>query len=679
MQEDDNAYSSYLPVGMDKSVTHPHPLRVLIGIIVSIFIVIPPLLLPNKLNVVESPGKDPTAVTNVRNSDGVDNVSTLTRPLIHLRDIKLARENHSDAKLLVTGAAGFLGYHVIEALTSGDRTRMTAVDQFQESLDDDLRMKKYRALLLQHKYNVEVQDVDFCNAEYLRGVLQNGITHVLNLCEPIDYPPSSKHVLKEELNKQQECHETLFSVIQELTRHRIHSIPVVYLSSSMVKTDLQIDQKEAQMHEILIGRKKRAQEKLARAYYRSEGIPSLGLRLFSVYGPLCSYTSPLNKIGHELVYGAGRRPIHLSNTDFIFVKDLANSVVSLLPLFASQLPKVFSGLTIDMGSGENLKSSAVLKALTTSISLAGHKSPVEISMPSTNVSADKSNIPRVLGQLMGVTSFSQGVEEFAQWFDKFFFPKGYVLTSYLILEKDPQLKKAHQAEGSYQLIEGFYKTTHEVDTQVYILHDGLSSKFISKYETPRFIFINVQSLYNSEAEGATVKKYSSNNDRRFFYFRKFMSQLSHTNAPGTLPTYVMSSDLFDVRFRKNPFDFFDRHDSKSLFVGSEPRKFLKNKWMNTRMRRCNFSKEQKSLFTTPRNRYLLNAGIIGARWNVMQGFLRLVTEEFPKFNPKSNCNMPLVNYVGYRFFAGRLVTGPPLHSVFKSYNRRKHDVYIVHK
>ena len=97
-------------------------------------------------------------------------------------------------RILITGAAGFIGFHLAMHLKSrGDF--VIGIDNFNNYYDPHL--KKDRAAHLQ-KMGVEVLPSDICEKNYLKLVmLRHGITHVAHLAaqagvrhsltEPDDY------------------------------------------------------------------------------------------------------------------------------------------------------------------------------------------------------------------------------------------------------------------------------------------------------------------------------------------------------------------------------------------------------------------------------------------------------------------------------------------------------------
>lgn len=595
--------------------------------------------------------------------------------------VKLPSKRAQSGKILVTGAATFLGFHAIQQMTSEQRKHLVAIDDFDSSMDDSLEMKRYRALLLYQDHAIQIQQVDICKENQLRDLLDKSVTHVLHLHDPIDPPVGEVSRLKKELEHRRKCHETLFDGIKQHKKEMQHTIPVIYLSSSMVSSGKLTESTSSSQfaNDTMFAVNKAAQEGLARVHFEYENTPSLGVRLHSVYGPLASSSSPLVRAAFSLVYGRTGTRVHFPSTDFINVKSAADFIVNALKLFENvDFPKIFPSLVVDIGSGTSVDVGSTVEKLKLAIDEKDSTSLTGTTVFDTHTKADLSPLRKAFQKSVDVESLDDGLTSFGKWFKSFYFPKGYVFSTYLVSLKDPQRRKAYSTDGKYDLIRSFYESVHKVDIQAYIFHDGLSISFRNQYQTPRFRFVDVSELYE-RLEGTEVNRYVSNNDRRFFYFYRFMERIEASRPQKNLPTYTMSTDLFDVRFLKNPFDFMDEHDPKALFVGSEPFQFRNNWWMNNRMKECKFTAEQKKQFAEPENKYLLNAGIVGGRWDVMKDFLDRLIKTFPKFNPNTNCNMPLVNLVGYEQFSDRLVTGHPFHSIYKQYWKKREDVYIIHK
>eukprot|EP01138_Halocafeteria_seosinensis_P016113 gb/GECG01016442.1/.p1 GENE.gb/GECG01016442.1/~~gb/GECG01016442.1/.p1 ORF type:complete len:325 (+),score=9.85 gb/GECG01016442.1/:1-975(+) len=256
------------------------------------------------------------------------------------------------------------------------------------------------------------------------------------------------------------------------------------------------------------------------------------------------------------------------------------------------------------------------------------------------------------------------------------FPPGIVLSTYLVSLKDPQRKIGYSSEGKYSLIAGFFSSIHHFDMQAYIFHDGLHQSFINRYQTSNFVFFDVRGLA-TEGEGIDIASYVSNNDRRFLYYHLFLRRIEAQTPAEARPSFVLTCDLFDVKFANDPFKFLREHDSQ-LVIGSEPKRIHNNGFMKNRIKCCRFNKLQSKILKSG-NKLMLNAGLIGGSWPVFKRFLSLLSAQFPLFNPRENCNMALINYVAYTNFSRRVVTGYPFHSLFRARQSGVTDVYVIHK
>eukprot|EP01138_Halocafeteria_seosinensis_P006749 gb/GECG01006902.1/.p1 GENE.gb/GECG01006902.1/~~gb/GECG01006902.1/.p1 ORF type:complete len:374 (+),score=24.07 gb/GECG01006902.1/:1-1122(+) len=356
--------------------------------------------------------------------------------------------------------------------------------------------------------------------------------------------------------------------------------------------------------------------------------------------------------------------VHFLTADFVHADDFANTVSQFVGEPNHDHFRYTSA--VDVGSGHIVQKERVIEILAKFLRKP-RIHPEDVIVQNTSKRSSTS--------LDVSSNFPEDCKTFIQWFEDFHSPSGVVFSTYLVLLKDPQRRrKKYSVNGSFKNIAKFYNSIHRLDIQAYIFHDGLSSTFRNKYETSRFIFIHVSELGGIDDD---VALYTSNNDRRFFYYQRFMKRVelewvSH-------PSYVLACDLFDVMFPRDPFIFLEQQDHSKLLIGSENRRVAKSTWMRQRFRRCRFSKSQRNAVIHPKGRVLLNAGIIGGSWNTFREFLLYAIAHFPKFNPKENCNMPVVNYVAYGNFSTRLVTGYPLHSRYKKFERKAKNVYIIHK
>jgi UDP-glucuronate 4-epimerase len=233
--------------------------------------------------------------------------------------------------VLVTGAAGFIGFHVSKALLArGDE--VVGVDNLNPYYEP--RLKHARLEVLNPMPGFRFHHADIADEDAIRTVLetspavdrlvhlaaQAGVRHSLE--KPFDYVESN---LKGHM------------VILEACRHAIPGLKhCVYASSSSVyggndtipfSVDDRVDRPVS-----LYAATKRANELMSQCYAHLFGIPQTGLRFFTVYGPYGRPDMAAYIFTDAITH---RRPITLFNEgrmerDFTFIDDIVDGVLRAL-------------------------------------------------------------------------------------------------------------------------------------------------------------------------------------------------------------------------------------------------------------------------------------------------------------------------------------------------------------
>jgi UDP-glucuronate 4-epimerase len=185
--------------------------------------------------------------------------------------------------ILLTGAAGFIGYHVAEALLARGE-RVVGVDDLNAYYD--VRLKQARLARLDGGQGFEFLRGDVADREFIHGLVrknkdidkivhlaaQAGVRH--SLVDPYLY------VLSNVMG-----HLVVLEAARLLPRLR----HVVYASSSSVygaNRDLPFSESDRVDAPVsMYAATKRADELMSHAYAHLHGLPQTGLRFFTVYGP----------------------------------------------------------------------------------------------------------------------------------------------------------------------------------------------------------------------------------------------------------------------------------------------------------------------------------------------------------------------------------------------------------
>lgn len=182
--------------------------------------------------------------------------------------------------ILLTGAAGFVGFHLTQRLHSLGN-RLVGLDNFNEYYDP--KLKRDRAQILKQQ-GISIIEGDICDLQLLKKLIDSHqITHLVHLAAQagVRYSLINPHLyLKTNVE----------GFVNILEACRVHpGIKLVYASSSSVyglnkKVPFSIEDRTDRPAS-LYGATKKANELIAETYYHLYGIPSTGLRFFTVYGP----------------------------------------------------------------------------------------------------------------------------------------------------------------------------------------------------------------------------------------------------------------------------------------------------------------------------------------------------------------------------------------------------------
>ncbi|MDE1990102.1 MAG: SDR family NAD(P)-dependent oxidoreductase, partial [Betaproteobacteria bacterium] len=223
-------------------------------------------------------------------------------------------------KILVTGAAGFIGMHVARRLLQ-DGHAVVGIDNLNAYYDVGLKQSRLQQLESFSGFRFERMDVS--DGPALTALFSGaGITHVVHLAAQAGV----RHSLQQ---PQTYVDSNLNGFVQMLECCRHHAVAhLVYASSSSVygsNARQPFSEHHAADHPLsLYAATKRANELMAHAYSHLFRLPATGLRFFTVYGPWgrpdMAYFSFARAILEE-------RPIALFNQgqmrrDFTYVDDI---------------------------------------------------------------------------------------------------------------------------------------------------------------------------------------------------------------------------------------------------------------------------------------------------------------------------------------------------------------------
>ena len=234
-----------------------------------------------------------------------------------------------EPKILVTGAAGFIGFHLSKALTASG-FEVTGIDNLNSYYD--VSLKESRLRILQSDPGFVFRRVDMGDTQGINKVFKEGaFTNVINLAAQAGVRHSITHP-----HVYIESNIRGFLNILEGCRHS-RVAHLIYASSSSVygaNRKMPFSTSDPVDHPIsLYAATKRSNELMAHTYSSLFGLPTTGLRFFTVYGPYGRPDMALFIFTKAILEG---KPINIFNNgkmrrDFTYIDDIVESIVKLIP------------------------------------------------------------------------------------------------------------------------------------------------------------------------------------------------------------------------------------------------------------------------------------------------------------------------------------------------------------
>jgi UDP-glucuronate 4-epimerase len=239
-------------------------------------------------------------------------------------------------KVLVTGAAGFIGFHTAKQLLERGDT-VVGVDNFNDYYD--VSLKEARAALLEPHEGFSMARIDLEDRAAMEALFADEkFDKVVHLAAQagVRYSIENPHSYIE---------SNIVGTLHILEGCRHHDVEhLVYASSSSVygaNTTMPFSIHQNVDHPLaLYGATKKANELMAHTYSNLYGLPTTGLRFFTVYGPWGRPDMALFLFTKNIIAG---KPIDVFNygnhrRDFTYIDDIVEGVIRTMDHTAEPNP-----------------------------------------------------------------------------------------------------------------------------------------------------------------------------------------------------------------------------------------------------------------------------------------------------------------------------------------------------
>lgn len=332
-------------------------------------------------------------------------------------------------KILITGAAGFIGFYVARKLLERGE-QVVGIDNLNDYYDP--RLKKARLEILQDCSKFEFEKIDVSDRVIIEGLFaKHDFDQVIHLAAQagVRYSIENPHVYM------QSNIVGFLNVLEGVRHNNIEHF--VYASSSSVYGANTL-QPYSEQHNVdhpvsLYAASKKANELMAHSYSSLYGIKTTGLRFFTVYGPWGRPDMAFFKFTKGIIEG---ETIDIYNNgemerDFSYIDDIVEGIVRVLdnppvgnPDWNGDAPDPATSYSyyrvFNIGNSSPVKLMDFVKAIENATGKKANKNfmPMQAGdVPST--CADVSELEEAVG-FKPNTPIQTGINNFVAWYKEYY-------------------------------------------------------------------------------------------------------------------------------------------------------------------------------------------------------------------------------------------------------------------
>ena len=321
-------------------------------------------------------------------------------------------------KILVTGAAGFIGFHVSQKLCE-QGIEVVGIDNINDYYDVNLKLARLNELSNEALFSFVKMDI--CNKPELDALFeQHDFDRVIHLAAQAGVRYSID-------NPEAYIHSNLighFNILEACRNFPVEHL--VYASSSSVyglnkQTPFSTDHKtDAQVS--LYGATKKSNELMSHSYAKLYGIACTGLRFFTVYGPWgrpdmapFKFTKKILESDTIDIYNNG----DLSR-DFTYIDDIVEGIIRV----SNHAPKAngdeASARVLNIGNGSPVNLLEFVQTIESKLGIEADKNMMPMQAGDVYQTwAETSELEQLI-DFSPATTLQTGISQFIDWYRTFY-------------------------------------------------------------------------------------------------------------------------------------------------------------------------------------------------------------------------------------------------------------------
>ena len=331
--------------------------------------------------------------------------------------------------VLVTGAAGFIGYHLAQRLVT-DGHSVVGLDNCNDYYD--VRLKRDRLARLEGLPGFRVVEADLADGAGMEKLFAaEGFSHVVNLAAQAGV----RYSLQNPASYISSNLVGFGNVLEGCRHHKVEHL--VFASSSSVyglNTHQPYSEHAAVNHPVsLYAATKKSNERMAHPDAHLFRQPGTGLRFFTVYGPWGRPDMALQLFAHAIMRD---EPIKVFNEgrmrrDFTYIDDIVEGMVRLLPLAARPDPQWDAGAPdpatssapwriYNIGNNRTVELNDFIAALEEALGRKARRELLPMQPGDVRATwADIDDLAAATG-FAPLTPLKEGMAKFVSWFKEYY-------------------------------------------------------------------------------------------------------------------------------------------------------------------------------------------------------------------------------------------------------------------
>ena len=330
-------------------------------------------------------------------------------------------------KILITGAAGFVGFHTAKRLVN-ENIEVIGLDNINDYYSTDLKYDRLNELGISKnsiQNNILINSSKYQNYKFIKldlsdkdNLLELFKTESFDIVINLAAQAGVRYSIENPDVYIQSNIIGFFNILESCRNYPVKHL--VYASSSSVygnsqETPFSVDQK-VDKPVSLYAATKVTNELMAYTYNKLYDIPSTGLRFFTVYGPwgrpdmaYFLFTNAILKNEEISVFNNGKL-----ERDYTYIDDIVEGIYRLLKKSPNE------AIVTNIGNGSPVNLMDFISEIETQLKIEAKKKFVEMQSGDVYITwADTKTLEDITGYKPKV-KLKEGIKKFIEWYKKYY-------------------------------------------------------------------------------------------------------------------------------------------------------------------------------------------------------------------------------------------------------------------